>query len=110
MKSMWPDQGSIQRPLDSQSDSVLCSLYGLCISEGLYEGQSINSDHGPISKTVLLESELFLTQNVDMGVAYSCLKYGVFIMNRFDVMRIWIQHCECSRPRISPFLTHFVWW
>ena len=69
----------------------------------MYEGQSINSDDGSISQKILLESELFVTQNVDMGVAYSCLKYGVFIMNRFDVVRICIQHCECSWPRISPF-------
>ena len=48
----------------------------------MYEGQSINSDDGSISQKILLESELFVTQNVDMGVAYSCLKYGVFIMNR----------------------------
>ena len=65
----------------------------------MYGAQSINSDDGSISQKILLESELF----VDMGVAYSCLKYGVFIMNRFDVLRICIQHCECSWPQISPF-------
>ena len=52
----------------------------------MYEGQSINSDNLSISQKILLESELFVMQNVDMGVAYSCLKYGVFIMNRFDLM------------------------
>ena len=62
----------------------------------IYEGQSINSDNGSISQKALLESELFVTQNVDMNVAYPCLKYGVFIMNKFDVVRIYIQHCECS--------------
>ena len=30
-------------------------------------------------------------QNVNMGVAHSCLKYGVFITTRFDGMRICIQ-------------------
>ena len=34
----------------------------------IYEGQSINSDNGPISQKTLLESELFVTQNVDIGV------------------------------------------
>ena len=37
-----------------------------------YEGQSINSDNGSISQKILLESELFMMQNVDMGNAYSC--------------------------------------
>ena len=62
----------------------------------LYEGQSINSDNGSISQKILLESELLVTQNVDMGVAYSCLKNDVFITNRFDAMRICIQQYECS--------------
>ena len=64
----------------------------------MYEGQSINSDNGSISLKILLESNLYVTQNVDMGVTYSCLKYGVFGMNIFDVIRICIQHCECSWP------------
>ena len=59
-------------------------------SGGIYEGQSINSDNGSISLKILLESELFVIQNVDMGVAHSCLKYGVFITTRFDGMRICI--------------------
>ena len=67
-----------------------------------YEGQSLNSDNGSISQNIL-ESELFVTQNVDMGVAYSCLKYGVFITARFDAMSICMQHCEYSWPRKSPF-------
>ena len=69
----------------------------------LYERQSINSDNGPVSQKILLESEIFVTQNVDIGVAYSCLNFGVFISTRFDAMRICIQHCECSWPRKSPF-------
>ena len=62
-----------------------------------------------ISQKILLESELSVTQNMDIGIAYSCLKQGIFIMKRFDVMRICIQHCECSWPRISPFWPIFVW-
>ena len=54
----------------------------------IYEGQSINSDNGPMSQKVLLESEIFVTHNMDIGVAYSYLKYGVFITTRFDAMRI----------------------
>ena len=55
-----------------------------------YEGQSINSDNGSISQKLLLESELYMMQNVDMGNAYSCVKYGVFITTRFGAMRICI--------------------
>ena len=68
-----------------------------------YEGQSINTDNGSISQKILLESKLSITQNVDMGVAYSCLKYGIYITARFGAMRICIQHCECSWPKKSPF-------
>ena len=67
----------------------------------------MNSDNGSISKKILLESELLVTQNVDIGVAYSCLKYGVFNMNRFDLGRLCIQLCECSWPEylhFDPFL------
>ena len=51
-----------------------------------------------------------MARNVDMSVAYSRLKYGVFNMTRFGVMRICIQYCECSCPRIYPILTHFCLW
>ena len=57
---------------------------------GRYESQSINSDNGSISQKILLESELFLMQNVNMGNAYLCVKYGIFITTRFDAMRICI--------------------
>ena len=56
----------------------------------MFEGQSINSDNESISQKILLESELFMMQTVDMGNAYSCVKYGVFITTRFDAMRICI--------------------
>ena len=68
-----------------------------------YEGQSINSDNGSISQKILLQSELFMMKNVDMGNAYSCVKYGVFISTRFDTMMIYIQHCGWLWPRKSPF-------
>ena len=55
-----------------------------------YEGQLINSDNGSISQKILLESELFMMQNVDMGNAYLCVKYCVFITTRFDAMSICI--------------------
>ena len=69
----------------------------------IYEGHSRISDNESISQKILLESELFVTQNVDLGVAYSCLKYGVFIMSRFDAIRICKQHYECSWPPKSLF-------
>ena len=39
----------------------------------------ISSDNGLISQKLLLESELYYPLHVAMGVAYSCLKYGVYI-------------------------------
>ena len=63
-------------------------FYNLYKDDHKYEGQSVSSDNGSISQKILLESELFVMQNVDMGVAYSCLKYDVFITIRFDGMRI----------------------
>ena len=59
-----------------------------------YEGQSINSDNGSVSQTIILESELFVKQNVDMGIACSC---------QFDALRIYVQHGEFSWPRKSRF-------
>ena len=55
------------------------------------------------------EGHLRITQNVDIGVTCSCLKYGVFITTRFDAMRICIQHYDCSWPRKSPIRPLFVW-
>ena len=51
----------------------------------------------PYLRKILLESELFIMQNVvfvDMGVANSCTKYCVFVTTGFDAIRICIQHCE----------------
>ena len=87
------------RPLEQRRiDSRLAMLYKVTC-----EGQSISSDNRSISQKYLLESELFVRQNMDMGVAYSCLKYDVFITTRFYGMRIRIQDSECSWPRKSPF-------
>ena len=72
-----------------------------------YEGQSINSENGSISQKILIESEWFILQNVNMGNAYLCLKNGVFITTKFDAMRICIQHCEWPWSRkssLDPFL------
>ena len=46
----------------------------------LYEGHPISSDNGLISQKLLLKSELYYPLHVAMDVAYSCLKYGVFII------------------------------
>ena len=46
----------------------------------LYEGQPISSDNGLISQKLLLKSEFYYPCHVDMGVAHSCLQYGVFII------------------------------
>ena len=42
-------------------------------------GHPISSDNGLISQILLLKAEFYYTLYVAMGVAYSCLKYGVFI-------------------------------
>ena len=44
-----------------------------------YVGHPISSDNGLTSQKPLLGSELHYPLHVAMGVAYSCLKYGVFI-------------------------------
>ena len=42
-------------------------------------GHPISSDNGLISQKLLLKSEFYYPLHVAMGVAYSCLKYGIFI-------------------------------
>ena len=44
-----------------------------------YVGHPISSDNGLISQKLLLKSKFYHPLHVAMGVAYSCLKYGVFI-------------------------------
>ena len=42
-------------------------------------GHPISSDNGLISQKLLLKSEFYDPLYVAMGVAYSCLKCGVFV-------------------------------
>ena len=44
-----------------------------------YVGHPISSDNGLISQKLILKSEFYYPLHVVMGVAYSCLKYEVFI-------------------------------
>ena len=46
----------------------------------MYVGHPISSDNDLISQKLLLKSEFYYPLHVAMGVAYSCLKYGVFII------------------------------
>ena len=46
----------------------------------IYEGHPISSDNGLISQKLLLKSEFYYPLHVAMDAAYSCLKYGVFII------------------------------
>ena len=46
---------------------------------GIYVGHPVSSDNGLISQNLLLKSEFYDPLHVAMGVAYTCLKYGVFI-------------------------------
>ena len=66
----------------------ICDISFLIVLQGSFR----ISDNESISQKILVESELFFTQSVDIGVAYLCLEYGVFITTRFDAMRICIQH------------------
>ena len=49
-------------------------------THGIYVGHPISSDNGLISQKLLLKSELYYPFHVAMGVVYSCMKYGVFII------------------------------
>ena len=89
----WPGFSSFQELTQNMSWHLPIFIYLNIYCILIYEGRSINSDNGSISQKILLESELFMMQNVDMGNAYYCVKYGVFITTRFDAMRICIQHC-----------------
>ena len=51
----------------------------MSIFANYYEGHPISSDNGLISQKLLLKSEFHYPLHVAMGVAYSCLNYGVFI-------------------------------
>ena len=62
------------------------------LSDNMYVGRQISSDNGLISQKLLLKSELYYPLHVTMGVAYSCLKYGVFIITLFDAIQICKQH------------------
>ena len=53
-----------------------------------YVGHPISSDNDPISQKLLLKSEFYYRLHVAMGVAYSCLKYGVFIITWSDAIQI----------------------
>ena len=47
-------------------------------------GHPISSDNSLIFQKLLLKSELYDPLHVVMGVAYSCLKYGV--LSQFNLM------------------------
>ena len=44
-----------------------------------YEDHPVSYDNGLISQKLLLKPEFYYPLHVAMGVAYSCLKFGVFI-------------------------------
>ena len=46
----------------------------------IYVGHPISSDNGLISQKLLVKPEFYYPLHVAMGVAYSCMKYGVFII------------------------------
>ena len=52
---------------------ALCGVF-------FYVGRPINSDNGLISQKLLLKSKFYYPLHVAMGVAYSCLRYEVFII------------------------------
>ena len=58
------------------------------LPENLYEGHSRINDDEVIPQKVLLYSVLFIMPHEDIYITYSCLKFGAFIMVRFDAMMI----------------------
>ena len=60
-------------------DKILTFVFRF-ISSLKYVGHPISSDNGPISQKLLLKSEFYYPLHVAKDVAYSCLKYGVFII------------------------------
>ena len=58
--------------------TALYMFYDVIFST-VYEGHPISSDNGLISQKLLMKSELYYPLHVAVGVAYSCLKFGVFI-------------------------------
>ena len=81
----------------------------ITITKPTYEGHPISSDNGLISQKLLLKSEFYYPLHVAMDVAYSCLKYGVFIITWSNAIKICKQHCESPWPRKFTFLTDFCW-
>ena len=53
---------------------LMSNLFCCC-----YAGHPISSDNGLISRKHLLKPEFYYPLHVAIVVAYSCLKYGVFI-------------------------------
>ena len=54
----------------------------------MYGGHSRANDNEFISRKVLLDSVLFVMSNEDTYITYICLKFGAFIIARFDAMTI----------------------
>ena len=72
-------------------------------------GHPIISDNGLVSQKLLLKSEFYYQLNVAMGVAYSYLKYGVFIKTGSYAIQICIYHCESPWSQKITFLTIYYW-
>ena len=66
---------------DINSSNLSCSSKSLftLTFDRYYVGHPISSDNGLIYQKLLLKSEFNYPLHVAMGVAYSCLEYGVFI-------------------------------
>ena len=69
------------------ADHSVDHIFSLHFSD-FYEGHSRINDNGFISRKVLLYSVLFIMPHEDTDITYSCLKFGAFIMARFNAMII----------------------
>ena len=58
----------------------------------MYVGHPISSDNGLIPQKLLLKSEFYYPLHAALGVAYPCLKYGVFIITLSDTIQVCKQH------------------
>ena len=71
-------------------------------------GHLIRYDNGLISQKLSLKSEFYGPLHVDMGVAYSCLKYGGFFSQPDLVLYKFVNNTAGAQGRENHVLTNFL--
>ena len=67
------------------------------------ERHPISSDNGLISQKLLLKSEFYYQLHVAISVAYSCLKYGVFVTTLSDAIKFVYNTVKSHGPENHVF-------